>query len=603
MLNKTIHGYTIKKFLGKGGMAEVWYAENRLKKPVAIKIMLTEYLQYPQVIARFETEAQAMVMLDHPNIRQVIDYGEIENRPFIIMEYLEGNDLSYYIESGKKPSSSELENWWQQCLSALQHTHEKGIVHRDIKPANIFLQNNGNIKILDFGIAKVKSEFSVTKTGQDLGTVWYMSPEQVINPKTVTSATDIYSLGVTFAHLLKGVPVFENTDSTFSVQIQITQGKLDLSNITNNWLEILKPALELKAEDRKTAEELINSSESICSREVYQTENKISLKTEDITVVQTEEQVLREKFLKQYDDVGEFKEGFADVRLKNKWGFIDRKGVVIIPLKFDYVYAFSEGLALVELNEEYGFINVTGEVVIPIQYYNASSFSEGLARVQLDDKSGFINKDGEEVISSKYDFAFSFKEGLALVELNGKNGFINKVGEEVIPLKYDHVQDFSEGLAAVKLNQRYGFIDKTGAEVIPLQYDYAFSFSEGLALVELNFMKGFIDKTGAEIIPLQYCDAYSFSEGLAALSFNKKWGFIDKTGLEVIPLQYDDVGGFSEGLSRVKLNDKWGFITKTGKVIIPLEYDSVGDIKQGLTWVELSKEWGFINNKGELFKM
>lgn len=171
MNEKTIHGYTIKKFLDKGGMAEVWYAENRLGKSVAIKLMLLDYIQYPEVVARFETEANAMVKLDHPNIRQVIDYGELENRPFIIMEYLEGSDLSDYIESGKKPSSSELENWWQQCLSALQHTHEKDIIHRDIKPSNIFLQNNGNIKLLDFGIAKVISEFSVTKTGQDLGTV------------------------------------------------------------------------------------------------------------------------------------------------------------------------------------------------------------------------------------------------------------------------------------------------------------------------------------------------------------------------------------------------------------------------------------------------
>ena len=191
MLGINLYGYTIKSSLGSGGMAEVWYAESNLGEPVAIKIMLKKYKDELQVTTRFEIEAKAMRQLNHENIRKVINYGEYQGRPFIIMEYLEGTDLSTLIENGYKPKNENLEKWWQQCLSALEHTHSKGIIHRDIKPSNIFLLNTGDVKLLDFGIAKVKDEISLTRTGQGLGTVMYMSPEQILNPKNVTSATVI----------------------------------------------------------------------------------------------------------------------------------------------------------------------------------------------------------------------------------------------------------------------------------------------------------------------------------------------------------------------------------------------------------------------------
>lgn len=258
MLGTNLYGYTIKSSLGSGGMAEVWYAESKLGEPVAIKIMLSKFKDEPQVTTRFEIEAKAMSQLNHENIRKVINYGEHNGRPFIIMEYLEGTDLSTLIENGYKPMASDLEKWWQQCLSALEHTHSKGIIHRDIKPSNIFLLNSGEVKLLDFGIAKVKDEISLTRTGQGLGTVMYMSPEQILNPKNVTSVTDIYSLGVSFAHLIKGTPFVQNTESTFKVQTQITQGNLDLSGIDGFWLNRIKEATKLEPTERKIATSFSN---------------------------------------------------------------------------------------------------------------------------------------------------------------------------------------------------------------------------------------------------------------------------------------------------------------------------------------------------------
>ncbi len=135
---------------------------------------------------------------------------------------------------------------------------------------------------------------------------------------------------------------------------------------------------------------------------------------------------------KKYDWKGEYYEGLAVVRYRRKYGFIDKAGKEVIPIKYDNAWSFSEGLAVVNLNNKYGFIDKTGEEVIPIKYYYAYSFSEGLAMVRLDNKKyGFIDKTGKEVIPIKYDDAESFSEGLAEVELNNKWFYINQKGEYV----------------------------------------------------------------------------------------------------------------------------------------------------------------------------
>ncbi len=255
MRDTVLHGYHLKYLLGKGGMAEVWYAENTIGRKAAIKIMHTKFVEEEQVKIRFETEAKTMIQLDHPNIRQVLDYGEYGGLPFIIMEYLEGETLGHSQAKGRSFSDAEFGRWWKQALSALEHTHNRGIIHRDIKPSNIFLQDSGDIKILDFGIAKVRHEISMTMTGQGLGTILYMSPEQIRDPKRVTSATDIYSLTVTFATLIKGRSIISNTDedSGFEIQMKIVQGDLELDSIPENWLNILKPGLEKEPNKRLSA--------------------------------------------------------------------------------------------------------------------------------------------------------------------------------------------------------------------------------------------------------------------------------------------------------------------------------------------------------------
>ena len=229
----------------------MWYAENSLGKCAAVKILLEKLCHDEAIVARFQNEAKVMVQLNHPNIRQVYDFCYIDERPCILMEYLEGTDLKALMKSGRRFTNDELIKWWNQIADALKYTHKKGIVHRDIKPSNIFLDENGNIKLLDFGIAKIKESISMTQTGSMMGTLLYMSPEQVKDSKHIGPQSDIYSLAVTFVHLLSGkVPYDTTTSDDYTIRKGIVEIPIDLSNVPAQWQGFLKPYLEKDAEKR-----------------------------------------------------------------------------------------------------------------------------------------------------------------------------------------------------------------------------------------------------------------------------------------------------------------------------------------------------------------
>ncbi len=301
---------------------------------------------------------------------------------------------------------------------------------------------------------------------------------------------------------------------------------------------------------------------------------------------------------KAYDDyyLYSFSEGVSIIVLENEYGYIDKMGKVLIPLKYDWAVRFSEGLAGISINNKYGFMDINGKEVIPFIYDWAYEFSEGLGVVGLADKYGYINKTGKEVIPLIYDYAEGFAEGLARVNLDGKWGYVDKIGNEVIPIIYDDALIFSEGLAPVTLQGKWGYINKNGKDIIPFNYNDAKPFSDGLAPVELNGKYGFINKKGEEVIPLKYNYTDIFSDGLALVELKGKMSFIDNQGKEVIPLKYDNVLPFSEGLALVELNEKYGYIDKTGKELVPIIYDYAHDFSEGLTIVRLGNKSGIMKN-------
>ena len=316
MQGKTINGYTLQRLLGAGGMAEVWYAENKIGKKAAVKLLLPKFCADENIVARFQNEAMVMVQLEHPNIRQVYDYDEVDGRPCIIMEYLEGDDLKALLKQGHHFTDEELKKWWDQIEDALNYTHEKGIVHRDIKPSNIFLDRKDNIKLLDFGIAKNNEGGSGTMTGSTLGTRIYMSPEQVKDPKRVDYRTDLYSLAVTFVHLLTGkAPYDSTTSSDFEIQLSIVTKPLVLDGLPSDWRGFLEPYLEKEPDKRPALMEFTQKAPAVQVVDTHhtpaaqETESEVN---EDATVMDTgdESELFHEKMVP--DDEGTMvDEGFS----------------------------------------------------------------------------------------------------------------------------------------------------------------------------------------------------------------------------------------------------------------------------------------------------
>ena len=212
--------YKILRLIGEGGMSSVYEAEHEmLGSKVAIKVLNPILSSNEQIRTRFKNEAKVMAALNHPNITKVIDFDEQPHQLSIIMEYLEGEDLSDFIKRKGSPSDDQISKIFAQTLAAFHYAHLKGIVHRDIKPSNIFLLPDGTVKVLDFGIAKLyEANQEMTQTGTQMGTPIYMSPEQVKADKTIDLRSDIYSLGVTLFFTVNGKPPYDgSTTSQFDI--------------------------------------------------------------------------------------------------------------------------------------------------------------------------------------------------------------------------------------------------------------------------------------------------------------------------------------------------------------------------------------------------
>lgn len=196
--------YRIVDTLGEGGMANVYLADDIiLKRQVAVKIIRLDLQKDSQVLARFQREALATSELSHPNIVSVFDVGTDHGLPYMVMEYVKGPDLKDYIRENSPIPLPQVIKIMDQILSAMELAHKHNVIHRDLKPQNILMDEKGNIKIADFGIAVALNQSAITQTNSVLGSVHYMSPEQT-RGGMVTKQSDIYSLGIILYEALTG---------------------------------------------------------------------------------------------------------------------------------------------------------------------------------------------------------------------------------------------------------------------------------------------------------------------------------------------------------------------------------------------------------------
>lgn len=201
MIGSTISHYRILEKLGEGGMGVVYKAQDtRLERLVALKFLPLDLSEAPEAKQRFITEARAASALNHPNVATVYDIGEVDMHSFIAMELVEGDSLRTKLRA-EWISIEDVKSLALQIAEGLQAAHAKGIVHRDIKPENLLLTSAGHIKIMDFGVAKLGDGIGVTRTGASVGTLAYMSPEQLVGDD-VDHRTDLWSFGVVLYEML-----------------------------------------------------------------------------------------------------------------------------------------------------------------------------------------------------------------------------------------------------------------------------------------------------------------------------------------------------------------------------------------------------------------
>lgn len=268
--NKLNGRYLILGTIGSGGMANVFLAKDLiLNREVAVKVLRFDFQDDKNAIRRFQREALAATELVHPNIVAVYDVGEEDGMQYLVMEYVKGMDLKRYIQTHYPMPYASIVDIMKQILSAVALAHQHRIIHRDLKPQNILMDEDGSVKIADFGIAIALSETSITQTNTMLGSVHYLSPEQA-RGSMATNQSDIYALGIILYEMLTGQVPF---DGESAVTIALKHFQDDVPSIrmydrtVPQSLEnvVLKATAKETADRYKTADEMLQDLETVLS--------------------------------------------------------------------------------------------------------------------------------------------------------------------------------------------------------------------------------------------------------------------------------------------------------------------------------------------------
>ena len=246
--------YQLSSRIAIGGMGEVWQATDLvIGRTVAIKILKDEYLGDPGFLERFRAEARHAALVNHEGIANVFDYGEEDGSAYLVMELVPGEALSSILERERVLPTDKVLDIVAQTASALHAAHQAGLVHRDIKPGNLLMTPDGRIKITDFGIARIADQVPLTATGQVMGTVQYLSPEQA-SGHAASPTTDIYSLGIVAYEALAGRRPFTGESQVAIAMAQINEAPPELPvTVAESVRNLVYACIAKKPEDRPTS--------------------------------------------------------------------------------------------------------------------------------------------------------------------------------------------------------------------------------------------------------------------------------------------------------------------------------------------------------------
>ena len=243
--------YQLSNRIAIGGMGEVWQASDLvIGRTVAIKILKDEYLGDPGFLERFRAEARHAALVNHEGIANVYDYGEEEGSAYLVMELVPGESLATILERERVLPTDRVLDIVAQTASALHAAHSAGLVHRDVKPGNLLITPDGRVKITDFGIARIADQVPLTATGQVMGTVQYLSPEQA-SGHAASSSTDVYSLGIVAYEALAGRRPFSGESQVAIAMAQINDAPPDLPvTVAESVRNLVMSCLAKKPADR-----------------------------------------------------------------------------------------------------------------------------------------------------------------------------------------------------------------------------------------------------------------------------------------------------------------------------------------------------------------
>ncbi|MBQ7097544.1 MAG: WG repeat-containing protein [Clostridia bacterium] len=610
--------YSVGKVLGKGGFGVTYLCyDMTAEKKVAIKEFFpdsfacrttergyvspvdSEKTEFFQGYARkFYDEAALVSKFNgRPDIINVHEFFYENNTAYFVMEALEGLDFKQYIKN-KGGKITEKEALYVICrvLDALEAVHGQEILHRDISPDNIYICNNGNIKLIDFGAARQVIGASSVSLSVILKQ-GFAPFEQYQKHGAQGPWTDIYALGATLYYSITGRLIDDAMTRT-------ENEKLDFDGISNGVARIIEKMLAVKHTERfqsvsevkaaigelnpETERPSIKNYCSFCGKEIPFGEKTCKSCLQN-TITYEE---------KQNDDEGHDVhngERIIDRILKKKklLVFVAVLAVLVIGVRVRNLTS--------DMNEGEGAQTDFEEKVLNENAVPAAPLEGVIARVRnKEGEYGYIDTAGNEVIPCEYDQADpDFAEGIVAVAKNGNYGCVDMKNNVVIPFEYKFIQTVSDGVVVVKKDQKMGAMDTAGNIMIPYEYDGFSSFSEGYAVVEKNGKDAYIDTKGNLITGFVFDDASWFSEGLARVKKNGKWGYINTSGTEVIPCKYSTAGQFNNGLANVFIDGKGGYINKNGEVVVPLQYDELPEFSGEVTLVKKGQFFGVINNKGE----